>query len=112
MAQDLLGIPATSTPSERMFSQAGEIFTSCRKCLNPDSAQALLNVGSWWGVGGLPGHDAPILPESEKDRKINLCLPLVVEVEGGGWRIENDEGPGEMSFEPALKAVGAEVEEM
>jgi len=79
MALDLLGIPATSTPSERCFSRAGEIFSSRRKHMRGDIAQALLNLGSWWGTQSLSGHDAPILnhPAIYHSRQTALKLPVL-----------------------------------
>ena len=59
MARDLLGTPATSTPSERMFSRAGDLYRKKRNRLSGESAQALLNLGAWWDGQGLPGDDAP-----------------------------------------------------
>jgi hypothetical protein len=89
MALDLLGIPATSTPSERLFSRAGEIFTSCRKCLHGDTAQALLNIGTWWTGRGLPGIEAPTaIPDLDPSEKQNIHLPLVLETEDGDWRFD------------------------
>jgi len=92
MALDLLGIPATSTPSERLFSRAGEIFNNRRKCMQGDIAQALLNVGSWWAFGNIPGADFPILqhPQIKHLHMINTQLPLPCEDVDGNWRIENE----------------------
>jgi hypothetical protein len=60
MARDLLGIPATSTPAERMFSRAGMMYTKSRNRLLGDIAEALMTLGSWWGGEGLPGVKVPI----------------------------------------------------
>lgn len=80
MAQDFLGIPATSTPSERLFSQAGEIFTSHRKSLQQDAACALLSLGSWWGNQGLT--DIPDV-NPPKCRHID-SIPVLIEDGIGG----------------------------
>ena len=60
MARDLLGIPATSTPAERIFSRAGILYTKNRNRLLGEVAQALMNLGSWWGGQGLPGIQVPV----------------------------------------------------
>ena len=79
MARDLLGTPATSTPSERMFSRAGDLYRKKRNRLSGESAQALLNLGAWWDGQGLPGDDAPIFKyrELEQQQTKAIQLPLV-----------------------------------
>ena len=79
MARDLLGTPATSTPSERMFSRAGDLYRKKRNRLSGESAQALLNLGAWWDGQGLPGDDAPIFKyrELELQQTKAIQLPLV-----------------------------------
>ena len=78
MALDLLGIPATSTPSERAFSRAGDIFTAHRKRIIGETAQALLNVGSWWSIQGLSGPNHPIIKHPKIDaRNTYVNMPLV-----------------------------------
>jgi len=48
MACDFLAIPATSVPSERLFSDAGQLITNRRNCLNANSIQACICLESWW----------------------------------------------------------------
>jgi hypothetical protein len=109
MARDLLGIPATSTPAERTFSRAGDIYTRHRKCLHGDAAQALLSLGSWWGIEGLQGVDIPRVKHADIGlvHKMNTCLPLVVDDGNGNFKISN-EGVDESSFDKALEAVAAD----
>ena len=47
MAKDILAIMATSVPVERMFSEAGLIFSKKRSSLEDDSARALLCTNMW-----------------------------------------------------------------
>ena len=42
VARDVLAIPATSAPSERIFSTAGLTVTKLRSCLKPSSVDALV----------------------------------------------------------------------
>ncbi|XP_026481047.1 zinc finger BED domain-containing protein 1-like [Ctenocephalides felis] len=42
IAKKYLAIPATSTPSERVFSTAGNIITNRRNCLRPDNVDMLV----------------------------------------------------------------------
>ena len=42
LAKAVIGIPATSTPSERLFSTAGNIVTKKRSCLNPENVDVIL----------------------------------------------------------------------
>ena len=110
MARDLLGIPATSTPAERIFSHAGIMYTKSRNRLLGDAAQALMNLRSWWGGQGLPGVQVPkfdhITGEGEGEEKEKITtqeLPKVVEEEDGmmtyqedaGWEKEFDDMDGE-----------------
>ena len=120
MARDLLGIPATSTPAERIFSRAGIMYTKSRNRLLGDAAQALMNLGSWWGGQGLPGVQVPIFDhttkeEGEEEERTIQQLPKVVEEEDGkitykedaGWEKEFDDMDGEGNNQDA-KRVGKE----
>ena len=42
VAQRILAIPASSTPSERVFSTAGNIITKKRACLSSENVDALV----------------------------------------------------------------------
>ena len=79
MAKDLLPIPATSSPAERVFSRAANLYSKYRNRLKGDTAQALMNLGSWWGGEGLPGVQVPDImhPKVELHQKKKLQLPLV-----------------------------------
>lgn len=48
MARDILAIPATSVPAERLFSKAGLIIRKHRNRLNAESARTLLCLNSWY----------------------------------------------------------------
>jgi hypothetical protein len=50
MAGDFLSIPATSVPSERLFSDAGQLITNRRNCLHGDIIQACICLDSWWST--------------------------------------------------------------
>jgi len=47
IARDYLSIQVSSSPSERLFSQAGDVITDDRNRLSPDTAQALVCLKSW-----------------------------------------------------------------
>jgi len=112
MAVDLLGIPATSAPSERIFSKAGEVFRKRQKRLNGNAAQALLNVGSWWGGDILPGVDAPILkhPRIDHLRRNFIKMPLAIKTENGGWRVTMKESQEENLIETEQDRIQIEQE--
>lgn len=42
LAKAIIGIPATSTPSERLFSVAGNVVSKKRTCLNPENVDIIL----------------------------------------------------------------------
>lgn len=108
MAHDLLAIPATSTPSECSFSHSGEMFSSRRKCLHGETAQALLNVGSWWDAEDTPGIDAPIVQHKTVNRsyKANRYLPLAFSDENGKFKIM--EGQDDDHINDALEDAGCD----
>ena len=55
--------------------------------MHGDTAQALLNLGSWWGSEGLPGITVPIFELADFDSGLcqNICLPLVDEGIDGNY---------------------------
>jgi len=51
LARIYLAIPATSTPSERVFSTAGNLISEKRTSLSCDSVQAGMALKSWRDAG-------------------------------------------------------------
>ena len=49
MARDFLAIPATSVPSEQVFSIAGQILTKRRSALSEGRMNALMCCKNWLG---------------------------------------------------------------
>jgi len=47
MARDFLAIPATSVPSEHIFSLAGRIVDDNRTNLDPNTVEALVCLRNW-----------------------------------------------------------------
>jgi len=47
IAQDYLDVPATSVPSERVFSGGADLVTKKRGSLNEDTIQACMCLSSW-----------------------------------------------------------------
>jgi hypothetical protein len=50
MAFDYAAIPATSVPSERGFSRAGDLITKKRNRLSPKTAQCIMCFRAWIGI--------------------------------------------------------------
>ena len=42
LAKAVICIPATSTPSEKLFSAAGDVVNKRRACLNPENVDVIL----------------------------------------------------------------------
>jgi hypothetical protein len=56
LARDWLAVTASSVPCESLFSIAGNTITPNRNRLNPETAQAILCLKSWWEFGKDLGH--------------------------------------------------------
>ena len=50
LARLFLAVPATSTPSERVFSAAGNIVTKKRSALSPENVDALIFLNKNWSL--------------------------------------------------------------
>lgn len=57
MARDFLAIPATSVPSEQMFSIAGQILTKRRSALSESMMNALMCSKNWLGFQEVTKED-------------------------------------------------------
>lgn len=51
MAKDLLSIPATSVASERAFSAGKDVICIPKMSMNPETAEALVCLRSWYKAG-------------------------------------------------------------
>ena len=51
MARDYLSIPASSVPSEQIFSRGGDVVTKKRNRLNADTIGMILCLKNWRGFG-------------------------------------------------------------
>ena len=71
MAMDFLAIPGSAVPSERLFSVAGDVISSKRNRLKPETARALVCLESWTAPNGLYPFK-PIVPlgQNSKDSKV------------------------------------------
>jgi hypothetical protein len=76
MAFDYAAIPATSVPSERVFSRAGDLITKKRNRLSPKTAQCIMCFRAWMGIKEVSVVDreeeGPSLPEAENLRNETL----------------------------------------
>ena len=62
LAKKLLCIPATSAPSERVFSVAGRTITKLRSRLRPDNAACLVFLKENWKITEALKLKAIVLP--------------------------------------------------
>ncbi|CAB5217378.1 unnamed protein product [Rhizophagus irregularis] len=51
MAKDYLGVPATSAPSERIFSSAADVITYDRASLAPETVRSVMCLKHWYRSG-------------------------------------------------------------
>ncbi|CAB4375273.1 unnamed protein product [Rhizophagus irregularis] len=51
MAKDYLGVPATSAPSERIFSSAADVITYDRASLAPKTVRSVMCLKHWYRSG-------------------------------------------------------------
>jgi hypothetical protein len=75
MARDYMSVPASSIPSEQLFSRAGDIITKKRNRLLDSSSGSLLLVKSWLGWPEVEQW------EIDEERKIEES-----------WGLESDKG--------------------
>jgi hypothetical protein len=83
MAFDYAAIPATSVPSERVFSRAGGLITKKRNRLSPKTAHCIMYFRAWIGIKEVFSVDrekkGQSLPEAETLRNETLAgLPEIV----------------------------------
>jgi hypothetical protein len=73
LARKYLCVPATSAPSERVFSSASLTISKLRNCLSPDTARALIFLRNTW----------PQLDELAQDRQVKRnCENSVAQIQG------------------------------
>ena len=78
MARDFLAIPATSVPSERVFSIAGQILTKRRSSITESMMNALMCCKDWLGFTELTREELQAeaeLLECIQDVSIDGDLP-------------------------------------
>ena len=67
IARKMLGRPATSVPSERLFSIGGKLVTADRACLHPDTVDQLLFLNSYLkireGTFAMGNQETPVVNE-------------------------------------------------
>ena len=67
IARKMLGRPATSVPSERLFSIYGKLVTADRACLYPDTVDQLLFLNSYLkireGTFAMGNQETPVVNE-------------------------------------------------
>ena len=67
IARKMLGRPATSVPSERLFSIGGKLVTADMVCLHPDTVDQLLFLNSYLkireGTFAMGNQETPVVNE-------------------------------------------------
>jgi hypothetical protein len=74
MARDYLAIPATSAPSERVFSAAGNLITKKRTIISSENVRYVLCLRSW---GLLINDDEYEDIQFDEDGRIILVEPAL-----------------------------------
>jgi len=97
LARSYLAIPATSAPSERIFSRAGRLLTAKRASMSSDIAQWMMIIGENSSI--LQKHyDAIVRPERKKEEHHLICkekrlLPRYSPMEDKGDEDDETKGP-------------------
>lgn len=68
MVRNYFAIPATSVPSERVFSRAGELITKRRNRLSPENANARMCLRAWLNLHELDDEDLQAIGEDDLPR--------------------------------------------